>query len=208
MRVRSTTSFLTAVVALATAPTVEARSSVANFSYCGFGFGAASSAVSKPGGTLTFMLGRNYRESHHFIESVASATTIDSHDRIFLGDIKPSTLKLGRLDDHLVVCIPELRYELVIAAHYCRGTADSSNDTPNGEMEEFIFGEAGEIWLSDSLYDLAKKDPVRAEASRQGDLYEGRAASDWRVRPFREVMPQANKPVTTNCSDLRLPDRN
>jgi hypothetical protein len=198
---------LTVLVAVADVRLAQARSPVAEVSHCGFGFGPANSGMSKPGGSLTFMLDSKYRNSHHFIETVGSTTTIEDHDRIHFDDVKPTALKLMRVQDHLVVCIPELRYELVIVAHYCRGAADSAESIPNGEVEEFIFREAGEIWVSDGLFDKTKADPARAEASRYGGFYEGRAVANWRVRPFRDVMPDARKPVTTSCQGLRLPDR-
>lgn len=187
---------LTAIVNVwATAPAAASRDHAeANFSYCGFGYGPAASSAEPGGGGDTFELPGEYRNSHHFMYDSSSPVTLAEHDRVVLTTMHPRDIVLKRIGDSLALCVSTTNYELFIKHHYCRVSALSAQDTSNHEVEEFRFIAAGEIWLSDVLYEAYQKDPSKlADVDASDDTP---PPSQWRVRPFREVMPDYAMPAT------------
>lgn len=165
-------------------------------SYCGFGHESATSAA-EPGGGGDHVVIDDPEGVYTFIYDSSSPVTLDQHDRVEFRRIGPAELRLLRVGDHLVICHDARRFELVLDSQYCRATAPSEADVPNNEIEELIFVDAAEIWLSDTLFDEWLRDPGRFPPVGGAPYEDKPASAQWQIRPFRSILPEAASPAKT-----------
>lgn len=170
------------------------RRPAAGISYCGFGHGAADSAMQPGGGGDTLVI-QDPEDIYHFVFDSSSPVSLQSHDRVIFTGIEPRELTFSRIGDHLVICHPERKYELVIDSHYCRAKATSPADMPNSEIEELAFVSAGEIWLADTL--VGEMRATGAVYPPPGDHDYAAHGGNWVVRPFSQALPEWNRPAVT-----------
>lgn len=186
-----------ATLLLSALPAEAQRRSAAMASHCGFGHGPADSSMQPGGGGDTLVIGDPEDIFHHVFDS-ASPVSAHEHDRIIFTDLKPEELEFKRVGDHLILCHSRRRYELLIESHYCRGTHLSAFDTPNSEVEVFIFASAGEIWATDLMFAEHQGEPERLLDGVSHDSLPYRfPAGGWKLHPFSRKLPDWTRPPTT-----------
>lgn len=168
----------------------------ASTSYCGFGHGAADSAALLGGGGDTFIVSDPW-DIYHFMFDSASPVTLETHDSVLFKTMSPKDFEIKRVNDHLVFCHSINSYELVIDSHYCRQKGLSEVDTPNNEVEEIIWRDTGEIWMTDQLFEAHSRSGRAGPIPHVFKYGENSESRQWKIRPFSEVIPEFETPASS-----------
>lgn len=114
---------------------------------------------------------------------------------IVLRRAHPTGYQFRRVGPDLLICGTAYWQEILVIRHYC---FDASAEPPwDNQFEEITFPDARETWLANNIYDALRSDEEFPGVERVRDKYKVKeeyaksAAEEWRVRPFREVLPRS-----------------
>lgn len=121
-----------------------------------------------------------------------SAATADGHDLLIMRGLYPRNLRFARSGPDLIICGRDRVIQAVVIRQYCHN--NSRNPPWNNQIEEIAFPVYRETWLTDALFDglpAGSDFPDAAYRARRYDIQDEEDSVRWRVKPFRDVLPDA-----------------